>query len=135
MANHGIPNYDRSVYEKVIGGMPIPEYMQWLIDKFDIKNVTKESLNGENQVIYKKMIPSIPFIPGALKFLEHLKASGKKIGIATACEIEIMDYVMTVHPMLSELVDCVVTCTQAGAPKPDPAVYLMCLDQQGGSIE
>ena len=48
MANHGIPNYDRSVYEKVIGGMPIPEYMQWLIDKFDIKNVTKESLNGEN---------------------------------------------------------------------------------------
>ena len=47
MANHGIPNYDRSVYEKVIGGMPIPEYMQWLIDKFDIKNVTKESLNDD----------------------------------------------------------------------------------------
>ena len=111
MANHGIQDYDRAVYEKEIGGMPMPAYMQWLIDKYDLKNTTKELLNDEHLSIYKKMLPSIQFIPGALDFLKHLKTSGKKIGIATACDMDIMDEVLNVYPELNKLIDCLVTCT------------------------
>ena len=135
MANHGIPDYNRSVHEKEIGGMPMPAYMQWLIDRYELRNTTKELLNDEHLSIYKSMLPSIQFIPGALDFLKHLKANGKKIGIATACDMDIMDQVMSVYPEFSELIECLVTCTQAGAPKPDPAVYLMCLGRLGGTVD
>ena len=104
MEQHGIYDYDRAAHEKEIGGMPMPTYMQWLIDKYDLKGTTKELLNDEHLDIYKKLLPSVSFIPGALQFLKGLKSKGKKIGIATACDLDIMDQVMAIHPDLGELI-------------------------------
>ncbi|KAH0575932.1 Beta-phosphoglucomutase [Spironucleus salmonicida] len=130
---HGVPDFDRKAVEEEINGLSCAAYMAYLRAKFTLA-ADVPTLQADLFAIVARVYPACSFVRGALPLLALLKARGKKVGIATAAGREMLEIVFQHFPQFARLVDCLVTCEEAGASKPDPAVYLRCLEGLGGQV-
>jgi HAD superfamily hydrolase (TIGR01509 family) len=72
----------------------------------------------ENEIVY-------PIFPGALEFVDSLRANGLKAVIVTSSDSKKMDFLFAQHPDFASHFDAIVTATDVTRSKPDPEPYLI----------
>jgi HAD superfamily hydrolase (TIGR01509 family) len=70
----------------------------------------------ENEIVY-------PIFPGALEFVDSLRANGIKTVIVTSSDDKKMDFLFAQHPNFASHFDAIVTATDVHRSKPDPEPY------------
>ena len=77
--------YDREKHVKEICGKSLEQIISYYIEQYKI-DVTPAQLKEEmDKTIDFVFATQIEFVPGAEKFLQKLRSSGKHIAIASAC--------------------------------------------------
>lgn len=72
----------------------------------------------ENEIVY-------PVFPGALEFVDSLRAKGIKTVIVTSSDNKKMDFLFAQHPGFASHFDAIVTAADVTRSKPDPQPYLI----------
>lgn len=72
----------------------------------------------ENEIVY-------PVFPGALEFVDALRAKGLKTVIVTSSDAKKMDFLFAQHPDFPSHFDAIVTACDVTRSKPDPEPYLV----------
>lgn len=72
----------------------------------------------ENEIVY-------PIFPGALEFVDRLRAHGMKTVIVTSSDDKKMAFLFAQHPDFKSHFDAVVTAADVTRSKPDPEPYLI----------
>lgn len=71
----------------------------------------------ENEIVY-------PVFPGALEYVDFLRANGLKTVIVTSSDDKKMEFLFAQHPGFSLHFDAIVTASDVTRSKPDPEPYL-----------
>ena len=118
-----------------ISGVSLKKNWEMLLPKFSIKtNKTFEQLEVLTNNSYVNHLSSVSLMPGATEFIESLKESGAKIGLATSTNWLIADKIFE-KLGLKETFDSVTTGEEAVNPKPDPDILLIEADKLGVNEE
>ncbi|KAH0575445.1 Beta-phosphoglucomutase [Spironucleus salmonicida] len=127
-------SFNRHQYEDRIGGLSIKKFTEFLTKEFKL-DVQPQQIYKDRLDAFTAQIKQIQFIDGAIQFLKLLKSQGKKVGIASATDPDYFKIITSTYPELIELTNnTIVTCYEVGKSKPDPSVYLECLNRLGGNI-
>lgn len=121
-----------SDYAEKIAGKRLAEIATYIIEHFQLKDVSLESILScweENYMYY--FSNSVQFIDGAAEFLRHLASKGIAIGIATASTHQIVNHFFSNHPEVRSLIASVVTSEDVVHSKPAPDVFLKCFENLG----
>ena len=78
---------------------------------------------------------SYEYVPGALEFMQALKAAGIRTAIVTSSHNVKMANAYRAHPELLELVDRILTSNDFSKSKPDPECFLKGMEVLGGKPE
>ena len=78
---------------------------------------------------------SYDYVPGALEFMQAIKAAGIRSAIVTSSHNAKMANAYKAHPELPELVDVILTSNDFSKSKPDPECFLKGMEALGGSPE
>ena len=78
---------------------------------------------------------SYDYVPGALEFMQELKAKGIRTAIVTSSHNVKMANAYKAHPELLELVDVILTSNDFSKSKPDPECFLKGIEVLGGTAE
>ena len=78
---------------------------------------------------------SYEYVPGALEFMQSLKAAGIKTAIVTSSHNVKMANAYRAHPELLEVVDRILTSNDFSKSKPDPECFLKGMEVLGGKPE
>lgn len=81
------------------------------------KDVDRLLHEFENEIVY-------PVFPGALEFVEILRAKGLKTVIVTSSDTKKMDFLFAQHPGFATHFDAIVTACDVTRSKPDPEPYI-----------
>ncbi len=81
-------------------------------------------ITEEKVINYFRSLPSIQPMSGVLDLLLYLKAKGIKLALASSSTIEVIRIILT-KTGLDAFFETVADCTEAGAGKPDPAIFLL----------
>jgi len=68
--------------------------------------------------------PRIEPMPGVVDLLQRLQSGGTKLALASSSSIDVISIVLA-KTGLASYFEAVVDCTEAGAGKPDPAIFLL----------
>ncbi len=91
----------------------------------ELVRITEETVIG-----YFSSLPEITPMPGVVKLLDDLKERKIKMALASSSTIEVIN-IMLDKTGLASYFDTVVDCTEAGAGKPDPAIFLLAQKKLG----
>ena len=78
---------------------------------------------------------SYEYVPGALEFMQSLKAAGIRTAIVTSSHNVKMANAYRAHPELLEVVDRILTSNDFSRSKPDPECFLKGMEVLGGTPE
>lgn len=79
----------------------------------------------ENKVIkYFSSLPEIHPMPGVIQLLNFLKSRGIKLALASSSTIDVIRIVLA-KSGLDKHFSIIADCTEAGAGKPDPAIFVL----------
>ena len=78
---------------------------------------------------------SYDYVPGALEFMQKLKAAGIRSAIVTSSHNVKMANAYKAHPELLDLVDVILTSNDFSKSKPDPECFLKGIEVLGGTPE
>ena len=78
---------------------------------------------------------SYEYVPGALEFMQSLKAAGIRTAIVTSSHNVKMANAYRAHPELLEVVDRILTSNDFSKSKPDPECFLKGMEVLGGTPE
>ena len=81
----------------------------------------------ENEIVY-------PVFPGALEFVDSLRAKGVRTVIVTSSDNKKMDFLFGQHPDFPEHFDAIVTAADVTNSKPHPEPYLRGAEKIGVNI-
>jgi beta-phosphoglucomutase len=85
----------------------------------DLVRITEESV-----IQYFSSLPKIEPMPGVVDLLNWLKNKKIKLALASSSTIEVIRIVLE-KTHLGPFFDSIADCTEAGAGKPDPAIFLL----------
>lgn len=106
-----------------IEGMSFTETAEYFKKRFQFKETVEEIKNIWNQMAYEHYTTNIPLKEGVLPFLQYLRKSGIKTGIATSNSIALVQGVLE-SKGIDHLFDTIMTACEVKAGKPSPEVYL-----------
>ncbi|MCM1257197.1 MAG: HAD family phosphatase [Roseburia sp.] len=121
LAARNLP-FEEDLQEK-IEGMSFTETARYFREYFDLKETVDELKQIWNEMAMEKYRHEVPLKEGAGRFLEYLKESGIKMGIATSNSSELVEAVSDAH-RLNRYISCVITACSVNRGKPAPDVYL-----------
>ena len=105
-------------------GKSYSETAQYFLDLFPELPHTREELEEEwYQMAYEIYTTQISLKKGAYDFIREMYERGIKLGIATSNNRELAESVLAKNQVL-EYMSSIWTACEAGAGKPNPAVYL-----------
>jgi HAD superfamily hydrolase (TIGR01509 family) len=87
-------------------------------------------ITEETVISYFSSLPEITPMPGVVKLLDDLKERKIKMALASSSTIEVINIILDKTEIASYF-DTVVDCTEAGAGKPDPAIFLLAQKKLG----
>lgn len=87
-------------------------------------------MTEEKVITYFSSLPEIKPMPGVLDLLQSLKANGIKLALASSSSIEVIQIILS-KTGLECFFEIVADCTEAGAGKPDPAIFLLAQKKLG----
>lgn len=112
-----------------IPGVSIEDNWQMLIKKYQVTtDKTLDDLRTLTYRYYVKLLPEISLMEGARDFLDSLKDSGIRIGLATSCEWWVVDEVFK-KLSLDGIFDATITSEETPNKKPFPDAFLLAADK------
>ncbi len=112
-------------------GIGVKENWVKLIEKYGIKTQkTPEMLAKETQDIYLSKISEVTVRPGFDEFVNGLKDSGVKIGLATSNSWEVAEALLS-KVGLQGVFDEMTTIEEVFYSKPDPSLFTITADKLG----
>jgi HAD superfamily hydrolase (TIGR01509 family) len=110
-------------------GIGVKENWKNFINKFDIKTKkTIEQLSKETQDAYLEQLYRLEARPGFFDFVEDLKSSGLKVGLATSNNWETMDKILNAIGA-DDVFDSITTTEEVKFNKPDPDIFITAADK------
>lgn len=109
--------------QRQIEGMSMAETAGFFRDTFQMEETVEELMdiwNGMAMDVYRE---KVLLKPGALEFLQYLKAQDIAVGIATSNSIPLVEAVLKAQK-IEPLIDVYVTANEVSHGKPFPDVYL-----------
>lgn len=82
------------------------------------ENIDRLLHEFENEIVY-------PVFPGAIEFVDALRAKGLKTVIVTSSDTKKMDFLFAQHPDFPSHFNAIVTACDVTRSKPDPEPYLV----------
>lgn len=127
----GIPD-DPSLDDE-IAGFNVNESAVYMKKKYGLAESPEDLLEEWKAIYLELYATNLDYIRGAVDFIQIMRRRGLKVGIATAADTQTLDAYFGSHADTRGLFDAIVTTTDVGKPKPDPAVYLECMSRLGGT--
>ena len=87
-------------------------------------------LTEEKVINYFSCLPVIEPMPGIVDLLKYLKKKGIKLALASSSTIDVIRIILA-RTGLGLYFDAVADCIEAGAGKPDPAIFLLAQKKLG----
>ncbi len=110
-----------------IEGMSITEIAVYFKEEFGIPDSLEEMKNEWIEMARDRYLHQVPLKPGAMEFLDYLKAHDIRMGIATSNRRDLVEDVLKAQKIW-EYFDAIHTCCEVERGKPDPAIYLLTAD-------
>lgn len=117
-------------FEQEINGMNLEEIAKYTKNKFDFEDSIEELIKKWRKLAYTYYSRRIKLKTGAKEYLEYLKESNIKIGIATACDEKLYNICLKNNNIL-EYFDAIVDCKEVNSGKDNPKIYLECVKKLG----
>lgn len=119
---------------KRIARMTVKEFSAFICREYGIEMSPTALFDECSRIMRKKYETTIEPKPYAIDFLSLLKQHGIKICIATATDREIC--LPAIKRLgIDEYIEFLITCTEAGANKTTPQIYLKAMEKLGGTLE
>ncbi len=99
---------------------------------FDLKDLP--SFSDRARALARERLPKAPLHPGAKETIQHLKQTGRKLGIVTAAHRTVIDQILPLHGF-EQTFDVVISGSDVTKLKPDPEGVLLALKHLGHSAE
>lgn len=116
--------------QRDIEGMSTAEMCVYFRERYQIPQTNEEMICAWTEMSRHKYLYEIGLKPGVREFLKRCRESGIPLGIATSTELDIAIPCLETHGIDSYF-QTVATTTEAGAGKPDPAVFLLAAKRMG----
>ena len=120
--------------DRAIEGMNTKEMCAYFRMRYQIPRTDREMVADWVEMSRHKYLHEIPLKPFVKEYLEFLSKKGVPMGIATSTELDIAIPCLKSHG-IDSFFKTVTTTTEAGAGKPDPAVYLLAAARLGAAPE
>ncbi|MCR5295446.1 MAG: HAD family phosphatase [Lachnospiraceae bacterium] len=109
--------------QKEVNGLPFTEVAVYFKERFGIRDSLEQIGEDWREMARQKYVNSVPLKRGVRELLFFLKEEGIPTAIASSNHAELIESILRRHGV-RELIGPIVTCDDAGAGKPEPAVYL-----------
>ena len=109
--------------QRLIEGMSFSEVSVYFKETFGLKESLEEIKAEWISMAKDKYAHEVPLKPGAIRFLDYLRAHNIRMGIATSNSRELLDAVLESRK-IAPYFGCCMTACEAGAGKPAPDIYL-----------
>lgn len=109
--------------QRQIEGMSMAETAVFFRDTFQMEETVEELMDIWNEMAMDVYREKVFLKPGALEFLQYLKARGIAVGIATSNSIPLVEALLKAQK-IEPLIDVYVTANEVSHGKPFPDVYL-----------
>ena len=116
--------------QKRIEGLTWSQTERFFRDEFAIPLECEEIGNIWLEMAKEKYRNETPAKKGAVDFIKELRAKGIPMAISSSNHAELITEALDAHG-IRDCFDAVSTCEEAGAPKPEPDVYLLSAKKLG----
>ena len=120
--------------EKAVRTMTLRQGMELIYEKYGIGESAEELLKFAEEIVEDFYSNSVEMKSGAREYLQYLKDMGVKICLATATDNHLVEVALK-RCDIGKYFDHIVTCTEVGAGKDKPDVFLAALDKIGTNLE
>ncbi len=117
-----------------IEGMSFTETAEYFLKRFALPRTVSEIEADWNRMAMHRYAHDIPLKAGARRFLDTLKKSGLKLGIATSNSRELAVAALEANGAL-DLFDSIHTSLEVSRGKPAPDIYLLSAETLGTAPE
>ena len=114
--------------------MSLDRSSQYIKEVFKLEKSAQQIFDEIIDMVEDKYTSTLPLKEGAYDFVKGLFESGTKICIASASMRHLVERAMK-RTGLSEFASGIFTCSEAGAPKTEPAVFLQAMEFLGTKPE
>ena len=114
--------------------MSLDRSSHYIKEVFNLEKSAQQIFDEIIDMVEDRYTSTLPLKEGAYDFVKKLYESGTKICVATASMRHLVIKAMD-RTGLSEFASGVFTCSEAGAPKTEPAVFLQAMDFLGSTPE
>lgn len=123
---------EKNLYQ-VLFSMSMKEGAVYLQQKYRLEDTAEEIVDGINQIIWDFYETKVVLKPGIAERLQQLKEQGVKLTIATATDYPIVEMVLK-RLRIFTYFEKIFTCSQIGAGKSQPDIFLAALAYMGTSL-
>lgn len=116
--------------QTTINGMQFSEIAVYFKEEFGIKDSVEKIGEDWVKMARDKYEHTIPLMPGAFEFLSFLENENIPCAIASSNHLDLIEAILEHHGVRS-CFKAIVTCDDACAGKPDPAVYRLAAGKLG----
>ena len=114
--------------------MSLDRSSHYIKEVFNLEKSAQQIFDEIIDMVEDRYTSTLPLKDGAYDFVKRLYESGTKICVATASMRHLVIRAMK-RTGLSEFASGVFTCSEAGAPKTEPAVFLQAMEFLGSKPE
>ena len=121
--------YDADLRERIMG-RPVVDAIQIMIDCHSLPDTVDDLMRECVDVLQQLMATSLAPMPGAVSFIDDLRAANFPIAVATSATPEYADNVLT-RLNLKQQFRFILTAADINHGKPAPDIYLLSADRLG----
>ena len=120
--------------QEAVRSMSIQQACEHFCAEYGLKLTPEEINAGINRLIEDFYLNRVSLKPGVKEALESLRRRGVRMCVATATDRYLVEGALT-HTGILPYFDFIITCTEAGAGKDRPDIFLKALDRLGASLD
>ena len=121
-------------YQREIEGLSFYETAKYTHDKYIPWLSVEDLMNDWNEMAFDHYANKVYPKENIVEFLDHLKKSGFRLGIATSNSMVLCSAVLKKNGLF-DYFDVILTGEESGAGKPAPDVYISCAKKLGVKTE
>lgn len=128
-SRRGIPVPDD--YQEAVSPLAFPDIADYTIRRFHLDETPQAIMNEWNDLAFAEYTQKVRLKPGAKSYLEHLRATGARLGVASTLMPSLRDPTLE-HLGIAGMFDAVCGIEEVGGLNKDhPDLYLHVADRMG----
>ncbi|OZG52027.1 HAD family hydrolase [Pseudoscardovia suis] len=118
-------------YQQAVSPMAFPDIADYTIRRFNLNETPQAIMQEWNDLAFEEYTTKVRLKPGARDYLEHLHATGAKLGVASTLMPSLRDPTLA-HLGVDGLFDAVCGIEEVGGLNKDhPDLYMLVADRMG----